>query len=42
MPESKTNNLPIFSSYIHWKHKKVSDFLLFSGGTEMEQWPGMG
>ena len=32
----------MFHFYTLWKHKKQTDFLMFSGGTEMEHWLQIG
>ena len=33
-----THFQPIFHFYTPWKHQKPSDFLMFSGGIEVEYW----
>ena len=33
---------PMFHFYTPWKHQKAKDFLMFSGGIEMEHWLKMG
>ena len=37
-----THFQPMFHSYNPWKHKKTGDFLMFSGGIEVECWLKMG
>ena len=37
-----THFMPLISFYTPWKHQKTSDFLMFSGGIERDQWDEMG
>ena len=34
--------MPLVSFYIPWKYQKMSNFLMFSGGTERNQWHQIG
>lgn len=33
-----THILSLISFYSSWEHQKISEFLIFSGGTEKDQW----
>ena len=37
-----THIQPMLHFHTPWKHQKTSNFLMFSGGTETEQWFKMG
>ena len=39
---SLTHFMPIFPFYTPGKRQKTRDFLIFSGGIEMEHWPEIG